>query len=291
MSTPAGRRDGLIFDCDGVLADTERDGHLAAFNLMFEAEGLPIRWSERDYAKKLQIGGGKERLSSLLTPEFVKFAGLPTAVDEQRRLVARWHQLKTQLYTRMVSQGRLPGRPGIARIVDEALDEGWALAVASTSAEVSVRAVIEHVVGPRIAGQFEVFAGDIVPRKKPAPDIYRRAVEKLRMPASRLVAIEDSGNGLAAARAAGLACVVTVNDYTRDDDFTGAALVVSSLGDPGGPPIEVLSDPSGLSPGAWLTLADLEEARDRATAEMTWMRMTSTNPEAGRARRSEAERD
>jgi HAD superfamily hydrolase (TIGR01509 family) len=293
MATPAERRDGLIFDCDGVLADTERDGHLPAFNLMFEAEGLPIRWSERDYAKKLQIGGGKERLSSLLTPEFVKYAGLPTSPDEQRKLIARWHRLKTELYTRMVSQGRLPGRPGIARIVDEALDEGWALAVASTSAEVSVRAVLEHVVGPRIAGQFQVFAGDIVPRKKPAPDIYRHAIEKLRLPASRLVVVEDSGNGLAAARAAGLACVVTVNDYTRDDDFTGAALVVSSLGDPGGPPIEVLSDPSGMAPEAWLTVADLEEARDRATAEMTWMRMTSTktNPDAPRARRSEADHD
>jgi HAD superfamily hydrolase (TIGR01509 family) len=287
MSSAAdGVRDGLVFDCDGVLADTERDGHLPAFNQMFEAEGLPVRWSERDYVEKLRIGGGKERLSSLLTPDFVRAAGLPEAIDEQRELVARWHRLKTGIYTRMVADGRLPGRPGIARIVDEALEAGWALAVASTSAEVSVRAVLEHVVGARTAGQFEVFAGDIVPRKKPAPDIYLHAVEKLATRPARLIVIEDSGNGLTAARAAGLAGVVTVNDYTRDDDFTGAALVVSSLGDPAGPPIEVLSDPGGLAPGDWLTLDDLAAAREKGTASMT-----SASGDGGRGSRSEAGRD
>jgi HAD superfamily hydrolase (TIGR01509 family) len=259
--------DGLIFDCDGVLADTERDGHLPAFNQMFADYGLPVHWSEQDYAAKLRIGGGKERLASLLTPEFVESVGLPEAARDQAGLVARWHRRKTEIYTRMVTEGRLPGRPGIARIVEEALAAGWLLAVASTSTEVSVRAVLEHVVGPDVAARFQVFAGDIVPRKKPAPDIYLLAIEKLGLPAERLVVLEDSGNGLLAARDAGLACVVTVNGYTRDEDFAAAALVVSSLGEPGGPPIEVLADPGHLEPGAWLSLRDLAAARPKGRAD------------------------
>ena len=137
----------LIFDCDGVLADTERYGHLPAFNQMFEEFGLPVRWSEEEYGEKLAIGGGKERMMSLLTDEFVRDAGLPADPEGQKAAVADWHRRKTEIYTEMVAAGRLPGRPGVARIVAEALDAGWDLAVASTSAEASVRAVLEHVVG------------------------------------------------------------------------------------------------------------------------------------------------
>jgi HAD superfamily hydrolase (TIGR01509 family) len=259
--------DALIFDCDGVLADTERHGHLPAFNEMFRQQGLPVRWSESDYAEKLQIGGGKERLAGLLTPAFVRAVGLTGLPEDQAALVARWHRRKTEIYTRMVAEGRLPARPGIVRIVQEARAAGWLLAVASTSAEVSVRAVLAHVVGPETAQNFSVFAGDLVPRKKPAPDIYLRAIEDLAVPVDRVVVIEDSGNGLRAARAAGAACVVTVNDYTRDEDFTGAALVVSSLGDPTDPPITVLSDPVGVSPGDWVSLADLAAARKGGTVD------------------------
>ena len=114
----------------------------------------------------------------------------------------------------------LPGRPGIARIVEEAYAAGWVLAVASTSAEPSVRAVLEHVVGTARTRDFTVLAGDIVPRKKPAPDIYFLALERLGLAADRVVAIEDSRPGLAAAHDAGIACVVTVNGYTAHEDFT-----------------------------------------------------------------------
>ncbi len=264
MATAGG--DALIFDCDGVLADTERDGHRPAFNQMFHELGLPVHWSESDYAEKLRVGGGKERLAGLLTPGFVTALGLPETPDGQQQLLAHWHRRKTEIYTRMVADGRLPGRPGVARIVAEAVAAGWALAVASTSAEVSVRAVLDHVVGLEQAARFAVFAGDLVPRKKPAPDIYLAAVDALGVDPGRVVVIEDSGNGLAAARAAGLACVVTVNGYTRDEDFTGAALVVSELGDPGRPPIEVLADPAGIDPGDRLVLADLVAARGRSAA-------------------------
>ena len=104
----------LIFDCDGVLADTERDGHLAAFNQMFAEFGLPVRWSEQEYGEKLKIGGGKERMRSLLTPEFVAAANLPSGTDEQLALVGRWHKRKTEIYTEMAAAGKLPGRPGVA---------------------------------------------------------------------------------------------------------------------------------------------------------------------------------
>ncbi len=248
----------LIFDCDGVLADTERFGHLPAFNQMFADFGLPVRWSEEEYGRKLKIGGGKERMMSLLTPEFVAAANLPSDADGQRAVVGRWHQRKTEIYTEIVGAGKLPGRPGVRRLAAEAAAAGWRLAVASTSAEPSVRAVLEHVVGPEAAAGFLVLAGDVVPHKKPAPDIYLLALERLGLRASDAVVIEDSGNGLDAAHAAGIRCVVTVNDYTRDDDFGTAALVVSSLGDPDGEGTEVLADASGVPVGDWVTLATLQ---------------------------------
>lgn len=236
----------LIFDCDGVLADTERDGHLPAFNETFEHFGLPVRWSEDDYARVLRIGGGKERLASLLTPAFVERAGLPADPAEQDALVRRWHAEKTLRYTAMVRSGRMPGRPGIARIVAEASDAGWLLAVASTSAEASVRAVLEHAVGDDTASRFAVFAGDVVPRKKPAPDIYLLALQELGVGPDDAVVVEDSANGLQAALAAGLTTVVTVSSFTADEDFAGASLVVDSLGDPPETPARVLSDPAGV---------------------------------------------
>ncbi|GIF76500.1 HAD-IA family hydrolase [Asanoa siamensis] len=247
----------LIFDCDGVLADTERYGHLPAFNQTFAEFGLPVRWSEEEYGRKLAIGGGKERMRSLLTPDFVAAAGLPTDPEGQAEAVAAWHRRKTEIYKAMVQAGKLPARPGIARIVEEAHDAGWPLAVASTSAEPSVRAVVEHDVGEERAHDFTVLAGDVVPHKKPAPDIYQLTLERLGLTPRQAVVVEDSQNGLEAAKAAGIPCVVTVNGYTADEDFTGAAFVVDSLGDPGSAPITVLANDSPARPGPYVTLADL----------------------------------
>ncbi|MCJ1715136.1 HAD-IA family hydrolase [Curtobacterium sp. VKM Ac-2922] len=249
----------LVFDCDGVLADTERDGHLPAFNETFEHFGLPVRWSEDDYASVLRIGGGKERLASLLTPDFVGRAGLPSDPQDQRAAVAEWHAEKTRRYTARVRAGALPARPGIARIVHAAHDAGWRLAIASTSAEASVRAVLEHVVGQDAAAWFAVFAGDVVPRKKPAPDVYELAIRELGVPADETVVVEDSANGLRAAVAAGLCTVVTVSSYTADEDFTGAALVVDSLGDLPDTPDRVLQDPHHVEPAGQVTLDTLTE--------------------------------
>jgi HAD superfamily hydrolase (TIGR01509 family) len=248
---------GLVFDCDGVLADTERYGHLVAFNQTFAEQGLPAHWTPAEYQSRLRIGGGKERLASLLTPEFVAAAGLPADPAGQQAAVAQWHRRKTEIYTGLVASGAVPPRPGIARVVGAALADGWPLAVASTSAEVSVRATLERAVGTEHAAAIKVFAGDIVPHKKPAPDIYLLALDWLGRPARQVLVVEDSRNGLLAATGAGAPCLITVNDFTADEDFSEAALAVSSLGDPGGEHTTVLANRSGATPGDWITLADL----------------------------------
>ncbi|WNB86573.1 HAD-IA family hydrolase [Cellulomonas sp. ATA003] len=226
----------LIFDCDGVLGDTERYGHLPAFNATFAAHDLPVRWSEDDYAEKLRIGGGKERMASLFAdPEFVRAAGIPDDDAARADLLAAWHRDKTARFTALVADGAIPARPGIARLVTAALDAGWTVAVASTSAEPSVRAVLAHAVGDETAARVPVFAGDVVPAKKPDPAIYLLAVERLGLDPADTLVVEDSRNGLLAATRAGLPCLVTVNGYTRDEAFDEAVLVVSELGDPGRP--------------------------------------------------------
>jgi HAD superfamily hydrolase (TIGR01509 family) len=249
----------LIFDCDGVLADTERFAHLPAFNATFREFGLKLEWSEDDYGRKLQIAGGKERMASELTPEFVRANGLPTDPAELAAEVAKWHKRKTQIYTERVDGGKIPPRPGIARIIAEAQDAGWKLAVASTSAEPSVRAIVRNAAGPERAARFDlVLAGDVVAHKKPAPDIYLLTVDKLGVDPAEVLVIEDSRNGLEAARAAGLRCLITVNGYTENEDFSEAVLVVSSLGDPGVERTTVLANRSPARPGGAVTIADLE---------------------------------
>jgi dihydroxyacetone kinase phosphoprotein-dependent L subunit len=262
----------LILDCDGVIADTERYGHLVAFNQAFEEFGLPVRWSVAEYREKVLIGGGKERLASLLTPEFIAAAGLPEDPEGQRAAVAAWHRRKTEIYLDLVASGAVPPRPGVARLVGAALDAGWLVAVASTSAQVSVQATLERAVGRELARAVRVFAGDIVPRKKPAPDIYLLTLRELGVDAAGAVVVEDSRNGLLAATGAGIACLITVNDFTVDEDFTEAALVVSSLGDPGDPPAGertvVLANRSRATPAEWITLADLADVKGQKGASM-----------------------
>jgi HAD superfamily hydrolase (TIGR01509 family) len=249
----------LIFDCDGVLADTERFGHLPAFNATFREFGLPVQWSAAEYGRLLQIGGGKERMATLLTPAFVATAGLPRDPDGQAAEVARWHARKTAIYTDMVAAGKLPPRPGIQRIIREAQEAGWTLGVASTSAEPSVRAILDVAAGAERAARFDLLlAGDVVAHKKPAPDIYRLAVERLGVPQAEVLVIEDSRNGLVAAVGAGLSCLVTVSDYTAEEDFSEACMVVTSLGDPDGEATRVLANRSAAAPGDWVTLSDLE---------------------------------
>jgi HAD superfamily hydrolase (TIGR01509 family) len=245
----------LIFDCDGVLADTERDGHRPAFNQAFAEAGLDVVWDEAEYARRLKIGGGKERIASLFGD-----------AEERRDEILALHKRKTAIYKEIVRAGKLPARPGIARIVDEALAAGWTLAVASTSAEESVRAVLEHAVGEANAERFAVFAGDVVPAKKPDPAIYVLAIEELGLAREDAIVIEDSRNGLLAAVGAGLRCVVTVSGYTAEEDMSEAVMVVTSLGDPG-EPARVLANRGAARPGDIVTLDDIDACRTQPMHE------------------------
>jgi HAD superfamily hydrolase (TIGR01509 family) len=198
-------------------------------------------------------------MASELTPDFVAANGLPADAAGQTELLAAWHKRKTAIYTDMVAQGVLPTRPGITRIIAEAQDDGWEVAVASTSAEPSVRAILERAAGPDRAARFDVvLAGDVVAHKKPAPDIYVLALERLGVRPADALVIEDSRNGLLAAVAAGLRCVMTVNGYTEQEDNSEAILVVSSLGDPDGERTRVIANRGSATPGNYITLADLE---------------------------------
>lgn len=249
----------LIFDCDGVLADTERDGHLVAFNQMWREQGVNWQWSLEQYAVKLKIGGGKERIASLANDaDFRAAYPVPAAGDDWLNVVAGWHKRKSDIFKELVMSGAMPARPGVRRLAQEAHDTGWVLAVCSTSAQASVQAVLDSVMGKELSSKFAgVFAGDIVKAKKPAPDIYNHAADALGLAHKDCVVVEDSRNGLLAATAAGMACVVTTNGLTEREDFAEAALVVDSLGDPG-VPARVIANRSPAKPAGMVTVADLE---------------------------------
>jgi HAD superfamily hydrolase (TIGR01509 family) len=217
----------LIFDCDGVLADTERDGHRVAFNMAFEAKELAINWDIELYGKLLEVSGGKERMR-----HYFDQYGWPGGVSDRDTLIKELHKLKTDFFMEIIESGELPLRPGVARIVDEAIAANVTLAVCSTSHERAVELVVERLLGPRRQSRFSmILAGDVVSKKKPNPEIYNLAARRLSLEPSECAVVEDSRNGLLAAKAAGMYCIVTTNGYTADEDFTEADLVVSELGD------------------------------------------------------------
>ena len=250
----------LIYDCDGVLGDTEQDGHLPAFNRMWRESGVPWQWSVEEYGRKLKIGGGKERMASLFQePEFLSVFTPPADEQGRKDLVASWHKKKSAIYQEMIRAGAIPPRSGVKRLSEEALARGWTLAVASTSALDSVTAVLRRAMGDATAGRFSlVLAGDVVKAKKPAPDIYLLAAEKLGVSPADCVVVEDSQNGLEAATAAHMKCVVTVSGYTREENFSTAQIVLTCLGDPGGEVSCVLANRSKARPGTYFTVDDLE---------------------------------
>jgi HAD superfamily hydrolase (TIGR01509 family) len=249
----------LIFDCDGVLADTELHGHLVAFNRMWKKAEVPWHWSEQQYAEKLKIGGGKERMQALFAePEFQAVYPVPKDEPAQKQLLAEWHSKKTAVYQEIIASGSVPGRIGVKRLAEEALASGWLLAVASTSAKPSVDAVLRFTVGEATASQFKVFAGDIVPKKKPAPDIYLFASGELGVSPEHCIAVEDSRNGLLAAAAAGIRTVVTTSYFTTGENFDEAVLVLDSLGDPDGKACTVLANRTGHEIGKYLKASDLD---------------------------------
>jgi HAD superfamily hydrolase (TIGR01509 family) len=247
----------LILDCDGVLAETERELHRPAFNETFEEAGLPLRWSVEEYGERLLVAGGKERIASSLTPELTAAVGVPFEPGPVLELSARLQDRKSEIVAEMIERQPPRPRPGVRRLAGAAHEAGWKLAVASTSAESSVRRVAAAVFGP-LADSVLILAGDVVPAKKPDPAIYELALSRLGAARAEAVVVEDSRNGLLAASGAGLACVVTVSEYSAGEDFREAPLVVSSLGDPD-EPLTVIANRSALSPVGELTLEELAE--------------------------------
>lgn len=218
----------LIFDVDGTLAETERDGHRPAFNDAFAELGLDWHWDETLYGELLAITGGKERMRHYAA----RFAPELAARPDFDNLIRRLHAAKTTHYVRRVGTGRLPLRPGVAEVIRAARATGIRLAIATTTSPENVSALLDASLAPGSAAWFEVIgAGDIVAAKKPAPDIYRWVLDRLAVPASACLAIEDSENGLHAALGVGLRCLVTVGEYTRGQDFSGAVAVLANLAD------------------------------------------------------------
>jgi beta-phosphoglucomutase-like phosphatase (HAD superfamily) len=221
--------EALIFDVDGTLAETERDGHRVAFNLAFSEAGLDWNWSVDEYARLLAVAGGKERIlhyRQQAHPDFHPSDDLPA-------WSAQLHKAKSVHYKAMVQAGKIPLRPGVLRLLNEARSAGLRLAIATTTTPENVTSLLETHLGPEGIGWFEVIAaGDIVPKKKPAPDIYTYALDQLNLPADRCLAFEDTNQGLRSAMGADLKTVVTINDYTKAQDFTGATLVLDQFGEP-----------------------------------------------------------
>lgn len=235
----------LIFDCDGVLVDTERDGHRVAFNRAFADAGLDASWDVVLYGQLLKIAGGKERIK-----HYFETTGWPRGKDAAT-LVPELHKRKTAIFTELVASGRLPLRPGINRIGDEAAESGIRLGACTTSDPKSVGGVLD-LMGAARKAKFEiVLAGDVVSKKKPDPEIYNLAKQRLGLAGRDCMVIEDSRNGLLAAVGAGMPCLITTSTYTQEEDFDEAARVVPELGD---------------SPNVLVTLKDLKSIASQHAA-------------------------
>ncbi len=216
----------IIFDVDGTLSETE-ETHRKAFNRAFKHQGLPWHWDRPAYRKLLQVTGGKERIRYFVARDDPKRLLAPDCTDFVREL----QQEKTSIYTRMVAEGAAILRPGVRDFIQEAGDNGYRLAIATTTSAPNVEALLQSAYGSEGTARFEVICGgDSVANKKPAADIYLLTLQQLRLGPDDCVAIEDSRNGLLSARGAGIPTVVTPSIYTNDQNFDEAAWVVDDLG-------------------------------------------------------------
>ncbi len=219
----------IIFDQDGVIIDTERDGHRVAFNETFKEFGFDVEWDVEKYHELLQIAGGKERMKHHLQTEGFGVEVKPEEVDD---LIKRLHKRKTEVFVELIESGKLPLRPGIKRFMTEAIDSGLILGVCTTSDERAARAIAYKILKD-IKFDF-VLAGDIVSKKKPDPEIYLLALKKTGLKPQECIVVEDSRNGVLAAKAARMHVVATTNVYTEKEDLSSADIVVTCLGDPEG---------------------------------------------------------
>lgn len=218
----------LLFDVDGTLADTERDGHRPAFNLAFKKAGLDWHWDAELYGKLLAVTGGKERIKFYLEKFNTNFKK-PADFDE---FVKGLHASKTEFYKQLMAEGKIPLRPGVENLINEARKAKMRMAIVTTTTPANVTALLTNTLGPDSESWFEVIAaGDIVPAKKPAPDIYDWALDKMSLKPEETIAFEDSANGIKSSIAANIKTIITINEYTKNDDFRQAALVLDQMGE------------------------------------------------------------
>lgn len=230
MNTPAENRKlkAFIFDVDGTLSDTERDGHRVAFNSAFDEYGIDWHWSVETYGKLLAVTGGKERMKYYVQ-DFLAPADVPDGIEDK---IPELHKAKTRHYTELLSTGAIPLRPGVERLIDEARQRGYRLAIATTTTPENVTVLLEHTLGKESIDWFDVIAaGDIVAAKKPAADIYEYALKQMKLSADECIAFEDSENGIKSSLGADLATIITINDYTRNHDFSNASIVLDQMGE------------------------------------------------------------
>ncbi len=235
----------LVFDVDGTLADTEKDGHRVAFNRAFREAGLDWEWSVSLYGRLLEVTGGKERIRYYLD-EFARSFRRPEDLDG---FIAALHRKKTHYYIELLERGAIPLRPGVRRLLTQARESGLRLAIATTTTASNVSALLRHSLDEDAESWFDVIAaGDVVPAKKPAPDIYLLAMQELGLMPEHCMAFEDSEQGVRAVLDSGLkALVVTVNDYTRDQNMSGSTLVLDHLGELDNPCRALQGDLQGAS--------------------------------------------
>jgi len=220
--------EALLFDVDGTLADTE-EGHRVAFNMAFAKAGLDWNWTEALYGQLLAVTGGKERIGYYLDSFNTEF-DKPENLSE---FIANLHQSKTDYYTALLFKGEIPLRPGVERLINEARAAGLRLAIVTTTTPANVEALLLSTLGEESESWFEIIAaGNVVPAKKPAADIYTYTLDEMKISADKCIALEDSFNGIQSAQGAGVRTLITVNGYTNTDDFSGAVAVLSDLGEP-----------------------------------------------------------
>ncbi|CAK0897677.1 unnamed protein product [Prorocentrum cordatum] len=217
----------LLCDCDGTLVETERDGHRVSFNRAFKEKGYNCEWSVDLYGELLTTGGGKERMTRYFRDYNPGAWPHPEAPAKDHPEIVALHKLKTSLFMDIVRAGELPLREGVRELLTAARSAGWTIAVCSTSNEAAVSAVVQTLL-PEFAPTTRIFAGDCVSKKKPDPEIYNLAARELSLDPRKCVVLEDTNIGLRAGQAAGMSVVVTKSIYSKDEDFSGADLLVDS---------------------------------------------------------------